>query len=120
MVRPIVKRIEIPLASFAAALLFSSNTWAQAPSVDDPNLSVRTVVSGLTTPSTMAFIGTHDILVLEKNTGTVKRVVNGVVQGPVLDLAVNNFSERGLLGIALHPKFPANPGIYLYWTCRTL
>jgi aldose sugar dehydrogenase len=37
----------------------------------------------------------------------------------VLDLAVNNASERGLLGIALHPNFPDNPGVYLYWTCRT-
>jgi aldose sugar dehydrogenase len=33
-----------------------------------------------------------------------------------LDLAVNSGSERGLLGIALHPRFPRNPGVYLYWT----
>src|ERR687892_93682 len=44
------------------------------------------------------------------------RVLEGVVQGAVLDLAVNAASERGLLGIALHPDFPANPGVYLYWT----
>ncbi|HUS05834.1 MAG TPA: PQQ-dependent sugar dehydrogenase, partial [Bryobacteraceae bacterium] len=31
---------------------------------------------------------------------------------------VNAASERGLLGIALHPDFPANPGVYLYWTCQ--
>ena len=37
----------------------------------------------------------------------------------VLDLAVNFGSERGLLGIALHPDFPANPGVYLYWTEST-
>jgi len=29
---------------------------------------------------------------------------------------VNSASERGLLGIALHPGFPRNPGVYLYWT----
>ena len=34
----------------------------------------------------------------------------------VLDLPVNSGSERGLLGIALHPDFPSNPGVYLYWT----
>src|SRR3989442_14168473 len=89
-----------------AVVLFSSGIRAQAPTVEDPNLAVRTVVSGLTTPTTMAFIGSNDILVLEKATGQVKRVVNGVVQGVVLDLAVNNFSERGLLGIALHPRLP--------------
>jgi glucose/arabinose dehydrogenase len=85
-----------------------------------PNLGVRTVVAGLTTPSTMAFIGENDILVLEKNTGRVQRVVNGVVAATVLDLNVNFGSERGLLGIALHPDFPSDPGVYLYWTASTI
>ena len=85
----------------------------------DPNLGVRTTVSGLITPISMAFIGPNDFLIVEKNTGAVKRVTNGVVQGTVLDLGVNNASERGLLGIALHSNFPSNPGVYLFWTCRT-
>jgi aldose sugar dehydrogenase len=89
------------------------------PTVVDPNLGVRTAVSGLVTPSTMAFVGPNDFLVLEKNTGRVKRVVNGVVSSTVLDLSVNFASERGLLGIALHPRFPANRGVYLFWTCRS-
>jgi glucose/arabinose dehydrogenase len=25
-------------------------------------------------------------------------------------------ASRGLLGIALHPGFPQNPSVYLYWT----
>lgn len=82
----------------------------------DRNLNVRTVVSGLNAPTGMAFLGANDLLVLEKGTGKVQRVVNGVVQSTVLDLAVNSASERGLLGIALHPDFPGNPGVYLYWT----
>jgi len=65
----------------------------------------------------MAFIGPDDFLLLEKNTGQVKRVVNGAVQGTVLDLGVNFASERGLLGMALHPNFPTNPGVYLFWSC---
>jgi glucose/arabinose dehydrogenase len=89
------------------------------PTVVDPNLGVRTVVSGLVTPSTMAFIGPNDFLVLEKNTGRVKRVVNGAAT-TVLDLSVNSASERGLLGIALHPSFPTNPGVYLFWSCRSV
>jgi glucose/arabinose dehydrogenase len=65
----------------------------------------------------MAFIGRRDILVLEKNTGRVRRVIDGVLQAtPVVDLAVNNGSERGLLGIALHPDFEDNGRVYLYWT----
>jgi aldose sugar dehydrogenase len=84
-----------------------------------PTLGVREVTSGLVTPTTLAFIGRNDFLVLEKNTGRIKRVKGGRVT-TVLDLAVNFASERGLLGIALHPRFPVNPGVYLYWTCPSL
>jgi len=87
------------------------------PTMLDPNLGVRQIAGGLITPTTIAFLGAQDLLVLEKNTGKVLRIVGGVVQSTVLDLAVNFASERGLLGIALHPNFPANPGVYLYWTC---
>lgn len=86
------------------------------PSMLDANLSVKTVVSGLSQPTSMAFIGDNDFLVLEKNTGKVQRVTNGVLQGAVLDLSVNSASERGLLGIALHPNFLNNRFVYLYWT----
>src|SRR5918994_7631167 len=82
------------------------------------SMGIREVVADLVTPITMAFIGPNDFLVLEKNTGKVKRVVNGAVHSTVLDLAVNFASERGLLGIALHPDFPTDPGVYLFWTCR--
>src|SRR5215208_4831677 len=92
---------------------------ADGPSMLDPNLTVRPFASGLTTPSSISFIGPSDLLVLEKNTGKVMRVANGVVQGAVLDLSVNFASERGLLGIALHPSFPTNPGVYLFWSCRS-
>ena len=84
------------------------------PSVVDPSLMVRTVASGFTTPVNLAFIGKNDMFVLEKNTGRVLRVVDGVVQSTVLDLAVNFASERGLLGIALHPSFRHNHAVYLY------
>jgi glucose/arabinose dehydrogenase len=87
------------------------------PSVVDPNLAVRKVAFGLNQPTSMAFIGTNDILVLEKASGKVQRIINNVVQAtPALDLPVNSAVERGLLGIALHPSFPANPSVYLYWT----
>jgi glucose/arabinose dehydrogenase len=83
----------------------------------DPNLSVKTVVSGLSQPTSMAFIGNNDFFIFEKNTGKVQRVTNGVVQSPPpLDLAVNSGSERGGLGMALHPNFAFNGYVYLYWT----
>jgi glucose/arabinose dehydrogenase len=83
----------------------------------DPNLQVTTVVSGLNQPIGAVFIGPDDMLVLEKASGQIKRVIGGVVQTtPVLDLAVNSASERGLLSIALHPNFPTTPEVFLYWT----
>jgi glucose/arabinose dehydrogenase len=89
------------------------------PSVVDPNLRVRTVVDQLNQPTSAAFLGPNDFLILEKATGQVKHVVNGVVLGTVLDLAVNSGSERGLLGIALHPNFATTSYVYLYWTEST-
>ena len=61
--------------------------------------------------------GCQRLLVLEKASGQVKRVINGVIQStPVLDLAVNSNSERGLLSLALHPNFPTTPYVYVRWT----
>ena len=103
--------------TFLAILFaFSTTLMAQTPSLVDPNLRVRTVVASLSQPTSAAFLGPNDLFVLEKATGQVKHVVNGVVVGTVLDLAVNSGSERGLLGIALHPNFPATSHVYLYWT----
>ena len=92
---------------------------SDAPEMLVSDLAVRPVVANLITPISMAFVGTNDFLLLEKNTGRVKRVTGGAVQGTVLDLGVNFASERGLLGIATHPNFPSNPGVYLFWTCRS-
>ena len=88
------------------------------PQLVDQNLGVRTVTTNLNQPTSMAFIGAGDLFVLEKASGKVQRVLNGNVS-TVLDLPVNSNSERGLLGIALHPDFPSNPGVYLYWTETT-
>jgi uncharacterized repeat protein (TIGR01451 family) len=92
---------------------------ATSPSMTDPNLTVSTVISGLDQPTSMAFLATNDFLILERATGRVKRVINGVVSSTPLDLAVNNASERGLLGIALHPQFTVNHFVYLFWTEST-
>jgi glucose/arabinose dehydrogenase len=96
--------LAVTLTAAVAILGPRAEAQAPGPSLLDPKLSVRTVVSGLVTPTSMAFLGRDDMLVLEKQTGKVQRVTHGTVQ-TVLDLAVNNASERGLLGIALHPDF---------------
>jgi aldose sugar dehydrogenase len=72
------------------------------PIVNDPNLKVEKVFEGLRFPTKMAFLGPNDILVLEKDNGTVQRIVNGkILPEPVLDVDVANKFERGMLGIAV-------------------
>ena len=51
------------------------------PTLTDPNLAADPVVTGLTMPTGMAFLGPQDFLVLEKSTGRVKHVVDGVGAG---------------------------------------
>jgi glucose/arabinose dehydrogenase len=78
------------------------------------------VSSGLTQPIGIVFLGQGDFLVLEKASGQIKRVIGGVIQPtPVLDLAVNSASERGLLSAVLHPNFPTTPWVYVRHTEST-
>ncbi len=100
-----------------AVLLLAAVLPAAAQTVNDPGLQIEVVASGLSVPTTMAFIGPDDILVLQKENGQVRRIVGGVLQpAPVLDLGVDSLSERGLLGIAVDPDFPVNHYVYLYVT----
>ena len=103
------------LTDNSVTLITQVTTQSSGPSMLDPNLSVQTVISGLSQPTSMAFVG-DGFFVLEKNTGKVQFVLNGAVQLTALDLAVNSASERGMLGIALHPDFAFNHFVYLYWT----
>ena len=95
-------------------------TSPSGPTVNDPNLKVQIVfpASGKGNTS-MAFLAPNDVLVLEKNTGKVDRIVNGkLLPNSVLDVAVANYIERGLLGIAVaHNLSPDGKRyVYLYYT----
>ena len=83
-------------------LIHNSPTALAAPSITkDPNLKVETLVKGLSSPTSMAFIDNNNILVLQKG-GQVRLVTNEVLQDkPILQVSVDTESERGLLGIAI-------------------
>ena len=103
-----------PLALLLVTLVVSGPAAAQT--VSDPTLVVQPIVTtGLTTPTTMAFLGPDDFLVLERTTGQVRRVIGGVLQpDPVLAVPVSTLKERGLLGIAINDESP--PHVFLYYT----
>jgi|SRR5215207_364839 len=70
--------------------------------------------NGLSPVTSMAFLGQNDILLLEKNNGLVHRVTNGeLLEESLLDVAVANERERGLLGIAVE-KNSGNKSTYVY------
>jgi aldose sugar dehydrogenase len=107
----------IVLRCLIAVWLLAAASLVRGQTLKDPALRVTEVVAGLNAPTTMAFIGPSEILVLQKNDGLVQHVIDGVLQPvPVLDVAVDSASERGLLGIAIHPAFPTTPFVYLYYT----
>jgi glucose/arabinose dehydrogenase len=86
------------------------------PTLTDSNLKVEQVVEGLDTPTTMAFLRPNDILVLEKDTGSVKRILNGkLLYQPLLDVNVANSVERCMCGIAIS-KNNSTTYVFLYYT----
>jgi glucose/arabinose dehydrogenase len=102
------------IASYAC-----NNSAFAAPSIKDTNLQINTVATGLSKPTSMAFLGPNDILVLEKDTGLVKRIKNGVIlSAPLLDVNVATSSERGMLGIDVKRRGSSTTqfDVYLYYT----
>jgi glucose/arabinose dehydrogenase len=101
----------------AAFLVVATGAPARAQTLDDPSLSIEPVlpVNTFNQPTTLAFLAPDDFLILEKSTGSVRRVLNGVLlPAPVLTVPVNSSSERGLLGIAINAQVP--PSVFLYFT----
>jgi aldose sugar dehydrogenase len=87
------------------------------PDIYDPNLHAEVVVEGLELPTTMAFLGPNDILVLEKENGMVKRIVDGnILPEPLLDVNVAGFIERCMCGIAVSKDTPGHTYVFLYYT----
>jgi len=100
----------------AVALATHAAPAAFAQTVSDPKLTVTAIAQDqLASPTTMDFVGPNDFLVLEKDTGRVKRVTNDVLSPTLaLDLPVANDAERGLLGIAVNRETP--PKVFLFFT----
>jgi aldose sugar dehydrogenase len=87
------------------------------PSVNDVSLTVEQVAGGLISPTTMAFLDEDTILVLEKDNGTVRVIEDGELQPePLLDVAVANDGERGMLGTAVSRENDTTTYVFLYFT----
>jgi aldose sugar dehydrogenase len=90
----------IPITLFLLAPYSTVSVYAAEILLKDSNLKIEIVAKGFKSPTTMAFLNSNDLLVLEKG-GNVLRVVDGKISNTVLTLVVNQHMERGLLGIAI-------------------
>ncbi len=90
-----------------------------APSQVPENFAEEVVLSGLNQPTNVEFAGDGSILVAEKS-GVIKRFesIDDTTAEVIADLRprVHNYWDRGLIGMALHPNYPADPRIYVHYT----
>jgi glucose/arabinose dehydrogenase len=91
---------------------------SEGPIIKESNLKAEVIFEGLSSPTSIAFLGPNDILVLEKDKGTVQRIVNGkILTEPLLEVNVANDGNRGMLGIAVSKGEAINStNIFLYFT----
>jgi len=112
-------------ASFAAVILAATalaviNSAAPADSAVLPaGFREQIVLSGLNQPMNVEFAADGRVFVAEK-AGRIKVFDSIADPTPTLfaDLSANvhNQNDRGLLGLALHPDFPAQPYVYVLYT----
>ncbi|HSX58284.1 MAG TPA: PQQ-dependent sugar dehydrogenase, partial [Candidatus Saccharimonadales bacterium] len=88
-----------------------TNTGAPA------GFQISQIVTGLTLPTATEFAPDGRMFIIQKD-GTVKIFKNGsLLAQPFYSVAnVNNYVDRGLLGLALDPNFATNGFVYLLFT----
>ena len=88
---------------------------SDSPFLNDLNLDVDVINDELPSPVSMTFLGKDDYLVLQRENGTVERIVNGTkLERPLLDLNVS--STAGALGIAAYKTRSISPASLLRLT----
>src|SRR5687767_13972677 len=73
------------------------------------------VASGLAAPAAMGFSPDGRLFVAEQG-GALRVIKNGqLLAQPFVRLTVDSRVERGLLGVAFHPRFHRNGHVYVYY-----
>jgi glucose/arabinose dehydrogenase len=114
-------RGRISLASamlLIAALLSQVGAGSAGASTLPTGFRDSVVLSGLVNPTVLQFAPDGRIFVGQKN-GVIKVFQSLTDTAPItvanLSTQVNDYWDRGLLGMALAPNFPANPYIYVLY-----
>jgi aldose sugar dehydrogenase len=105
-------------SSLAAILLVLLVAGTRAATYSVTGFSDTAVVTGLDQPTDFAFLPDGRLLIIEKP-GRIKIAPPGggaAVLALDMTASVNEVSERGLLGICLHPQFATNGYLFAYYT----
>ncbi len=107
------------LTATSATLVALASTDARGASTLPTGFQETVVLSGLTNPTAVRFAPDGRVFVAEKR-GVIKVFdsLTDTTPDVFADLNVNvhNFWDRGLLGMALDPGFPAEPYVYVLYT----
>lgn len=85
------------------------------PMLNSPHFQLEKIVDGLSRPTGLTFLSPNDFLVIEEDTGKVKRVIDGEVSQTILDLDVSTDDSRGLTGIDSYQN-GSKTFVFLYYT----
>ena len=84
-----------------------------------PGFLVDTVCDEIDAAVSMALARDGRVFVCEQM-GAVRVVKNGALLAePFVRLVVADFWERGVVGVALHPRFPEEPFVYVHYVRKT-
>ena len=110
-------RLQVLLLVLLAAGIsrFATSARAALP----PDFVDEQIASGLSQPTSLAFLPDGRVLVVEQVSAKVRLIVNGTVSpiNPITVPGVNTSgSERGLLGITVDPRWPTFPYVYVMYS----
>jgi aldose sugar dehydrogenase len=86
------------------------------PTITNTHFRIERIFSADFEPSSMAFVGQDDILVLDRDVGKVYRVTHGIKSPPILDVNVGTAGYRGLLGVVATVNEKETIEVFLYFT----
>jgi glucose/arabinose dehydrogenase len=108
-----------PSLAFAPVLLLAGLAGAARAGTPAPGFTDDAYVSGLSSPTAIAFLPDGRLLIAEKGgfggpAAAALKLFDGTSTTTLATIPVCTDSEMGLLGVAVDPSFASNGFIYLY------
>lgn len=109
----------VPLFILGIVLTLQKPTSQTQPPPSTEKGTAQVITTNLQVPWELAFLPSGDILFTERAGFLRMLTVDGQVKTIAAVEGVNPIGEGGLLGLVLHPEFPSNHFLYLYYTYKS-